>query len=100
MGSEERITTDALRTLADSLDEVTKTLKEAGKSIEEAEVGGGSFSFYGIDMAVAYPSAHGFGARDAESKAAHVETIQERLRSTAKTWDDAEAANTMKPGHP
>ena len=95
MGDSEKITTDALRTLATNLDKVKTALEEAGKKIEEAEIGGAAFSHYGLDMAIAYPSAHDFGVRDAESKAAHIETIQERLRSTAKTWDEAEEASTV-----
>ena len=91
----EQITSDALRTLATNLEEVRTSLDEAGESIEQAEVGGGAFSIYGLDMAAAYPSAHAFGVRDAKSKSAHIETIQDRLRSTAKTWDDAESANTL-----
>jgi hypothetical protein len=94
--SQERITTDALRKLATDLEKVKSALEEAGKQIEEAEIGGGAFSHYGLDMAIAYPSAHAFGVRDAESKKAHIETIQERLRSTAKVWDEAEKASTIR----
>ena len=95
MGDLEKITTDALRTLATNLEEVRSALEEAGKEIEEAEIGGAAFSHYGLDMAIAYPSAHAFAKRDAESKAAHIETIQERLRSTAKVWDEAERDSTV-----
>lgn len=95
MSASETIAADQLRRLADDLDEVRAALDEAGSLLDEAEVGGAAFSFYGLDMAVAYPSAHAFAQRDAESKAAHVETVQERLRSTAKTWDDAEQASTV-----
>jgi hypothetical protein len=99
MSGSETVAADQLRKLADDLDEVRSTLEEAARTLEEAEVGGAAFSFYGLDMAVAYPSAHAFATRDAESKAAHVETVQERLRSTAKTWDDAERASTVsRPG--
>lgn len=97
MGGAEQITTDALRKLATSLDQVKAALDEAGRNIEEADIGGGAFSHFGLDMAIAYPSAHDFGKRDAESKAAHIETIQERLRSTAKIWDEADRASTVKP---
>jgi len=97
MAGSEQITTEALRTLAEKLDDVAELLKGAGESIEQAEVGGGSFTKYGIDMAIAYPSAHSFGVRDAERKEKRIDTIQERLRSTAKTWDAAEAANTVSP---
>ena len=96
MTSQERITTDALRKLATDLEKVRSALEEAGKQIEEAEIGGAAFSHYGLDMAIAYPSAHAFGVRDAESKAAHIETIQERLRSTAKVWDEAERESTVR----
>lgn len=99
MGGSEQITSEALRTLATNLDSVRSALEEAGKQIEEAEIGGGAFSHFGIDMAIAYPSTHSFGTADAESKAAHIETIQERLRSTAKTWDDAEEASTVSGPH-
>ena len=95
MAGSEQITSDALRTLATNLEEVRASLEAAATAIEQAEVGGAAFSHYGLDMAAAYPSAHAFGAQDAKSKAAHIETIQERLRSTAKTWDDAESANTV-----
>ncbi len=98
MPGEEKITTDALRALANNLDEVRSLLKEAGETVEAGEVGGSSFSKYGLDMAIAYPSAHSFAVRDAARKEHHVETIQERLRSTAATWDAAEAANTVTPG--
>ena len=97
MPSQEKITTDALRALARNLDEVRTMLREAGETIEAGEVGGSSFSKYGVDMAVVYPSAHSFAVRDAARKEHHVETIQERLRSTAATWDAAEAANTVTP---
>jgi len=95
----EQITTEALRTLAENLEEVRSVLEEAGTQFEEAEIGGAAFSHYGLDMAIAYPSARDFAKRDAESKAAHIETIQERLRSTAKAWDEAEHDSTVKtPG--
>lgn len=89
-GAGEDVTPERLRDLAKELDEMLTDLKEAGSLIEEAEIGGAAFSHYGLDMAVAYPSAHAFGVRDAESKHAHVETIQERLRSTAHVWAQAE----------
>jgi Excreted virulence factor EspC, type VII ESX diderm len=97
MPGEEKITTAALRALANNLDEVRNLLKEAGETVENGEVGGSSFSKYGLDMAVAYPSAHSFAVRDAARKEHHIETIQDRLRSTADTWDAAEAANTITP---
>jgi hypothetical protein len=96
--SEEKITTDALRALASTLDEVRETLESAGHDIELGEIGGSSFSKLGLDMAVLYPSAHSFAVRDAERKAAQIESVQERLRSTAETWDRAEEANTVTPG--
>lgn len=95
MSGSETIAAGELRRLADNLTEVLAALKEAGRLIEEAEVGGAAFSHYGLDMAIAYPSAHDFGVRDAESKHKHVESIQERLRSTAKAWDEAEQASTV-----
>jgi hypothetical protein len=95
VGGSEQITSDALRTLATNLDSVKKALEEAAAQVEEAEIGGAAFSHYGLDMAIAYPSAKAFAKRDAESKAAHIETIQDRLRSTAKVWDDAEEASTV-----
>ena len=98
MSGEEKITTDALRALANNLDEIRTLLREAGETIEAGEVGGSSFTKYGLDMAVAYPSAHSFAVRDAARKEHQVETIQDRLRSTAETWDAAEAANTVTPG--
>jgi hypothetical protein len=91
----EQITIEALRSLANDLDDVRSALKEAAAQVEEAEIGGGAFTFYGLDMAAAYPSAHAFARRDAESKEAHVETIQDRLRSTAKVWEDAEHQSTI-----
>jgi hypothetical protein len=93
--SEEKITTDALRALASKLDEVRTALDEAGESFEHAEIFGTSFSHYGLEMAAAYPGARDFAVRDAVSKARHVETIQERLRSTAATWDEAEGNNVV-----
>lgn len=95
MSDAEKITIEALRKLADELEEVLEALKEAGELIEEAEVGGAAFSHYGLDMAIAYPSAHDFGVRDTESKHKHVESIQERLRSTAKVWEEAEQNSTV-----
>ncbi len=97
MGGED-VTPERLRDLADELDEVLTELKEAGSLLEEAEIGGAAFSHYGLDMAIAYPSAHSFAVRDAESKHAHVETVQDRLRSTADVWDKAEQNSTVQ--HP
>lgn len=94
-GGTEQITPETLRTLAEQLEEVRSTLDEAGESFEQAEIGGTAFSVYGLDMAAAYPSAHDFAVRDAKSKAAHIETIQERLRSTAQTWERAESSSTV-----
>ena len=95
MSGEEKITTDALRALATSLDEVRESLEGAAQDIEAGEIGGSSFSKLGLDMGVLYPSAHSFAVRDADRKAKQIESVQERLKSTAETWDRAEEANTV-----
>lgn len=95
MTGSEQISSAALRALATNLDGVKSALEAAGTLLEEAEVGGAAFSKYGLDLAVVYPSAQAFAVRDAESKAAHVQTIQERLNSTARVWEEAEQASTI-----
>jgi hypothetical protein len=97
MSGSETIAADQLRALADRMDEVTTLLEAAAKTIDDAEVGGAAFSHYGIDMGVAYPSAKAWAARDADSKKTHVESVQDRLRSTALAWDQAEHQSTMSP---
>jgi hypothetical protein len=99
MSGSETVAAAQLRLLASNLDEVVGLLESAGKTLEEAEVGGAAFSHYGLDMAVAYPSAKAWAVRDAQSKKTHVESVQERLNSTADAWDQAEQQNTMDPLH-
>ncbi len=97
MGDQETVTIEALRKVAENLETVKATLEAAKNSFEQAEVGGAAFSHYGLEMQIAYPITHAFMVRNLEGKVAHVETIMERLKSTASIWEQAEHHSTTKP---
>jgi len=99
MSGSETVDPDALRALATQLDsQLTPIFLETLESFEAAEISGPAFSLYGAELALTYPGTQHFAMRDLQTKAQAVQSIIDRLNSTAETWRTAEQHNTVQGG--
>ena len=97
MGGSETVHPAELRALAGQLDsQLTPIFEKALQAFEAAEIGGPAFSLYGAELAVTYPGTQHFALRDVQTKAEAVQSIIDRLNSTATAWERADSHSTVK----
>jgi hypothetical protein len=84
---------DELRkNIAPKFEEIRTTLNSSGK------IEGGDFSITGTLASVAYPGALQFAFQDMETHGKMIEDFAGKVETTAKTYQAAEEANTLRRG--
>ena len=94
----EQIVPTSVHAFAEQLDSTLAPLfQEAQEKFGEAtELNGPAFSMDGVELSATYPGVAHLALRDLQTKTEAVQSIIERLHSTAGIWEFTEQASTTK----
>lgn len=99
-GGSEQVVPTSVHAFAEQLDaSLAPLFQQAQEKFGEAtELNGPAFSQDGVELQATYPGIAHFALRDLQTKTEAVQSLIERLHTTAGIWQFAEQASTTKQG--